>query len=420
MKKYKIIWIVCALFFQFQSLAIAQDSLSLEVMKLSTYNFDIVNGQLKGDGAVLLEEAIAKAHITMLGSSLNSKLDLEFTNALFSIANSNEYNNMVLEIGGISGQRMNQLIQKPDIVKELTHLNKQYVWQRNGSIMTPIPDLSYKGSAELIKKVAENDWSLFVAGIESWASYKMLVDELFINLPKSEQKESEEMYRKTLALLEDSYQEVVAINIENLAQFMTTIQNSAAFISFLERMEAYEGNKELVYHFRKSIDYWTYYAEGNPFAKNEISIRESSIRLAKLLKTNKIDFEKDKFFIKMALIHLSKGISPNGFYGVGSMLTEMTKFHGNNASLSIGIIPRYYEREGTIIEYSESDLFFLGLFKEIIPLGKKEAWVLLDLRSFNEKYIYSKTTVSDRLRRIIASYDFIVIPKTDQKAVVNY
>ncbi|MDB4292995.1 hypothetical protein N9954_06255 [Maribacter sp.] len=420
MKKNKIVLATCALFFQFQSLAIAQDSLTIEVMKSSAYNFDIVNGQLNGEGAVLLEEAIANAHITMLGNSLNSKLDVDFTNALFSILNSNDYTKMVLEIGGISGPILNKLIQKPEIIKELTHLNKKYSWQRNDNTMTPIPNLSYKGSAELIKKVAENDWSLFAAGIESWASYKMLVDELFINLPKNEQKDGAEIYKKTLTLLDDSYQEVAAINIENLARFMATIQNSETFISFLDRMEAYEGNKELIYHFRKSLDYWEYYAEGNAFAKNEISIKESSIRLSKSLRANNIDFEKDKFFIKMTIPHLSKGIAPNGFYGVGSMMAEMTKFHGNNASLSIGVIPRYYERDGVLEDYLESDLYFLGLFKEIIPLGEKEDWVLLDLRSFNEKFIYSRTTVSRTLRMVIERYDFIVIPKTDRKAVINH
>ena len=421
MKKNILLLAAYTLFFQFQSLVIAQDSLTVEVLKASTYNFDIVNGQLHGEGATLLENAVANAHMTMIGNSLNSKLDIDFTNALFSMLNSNDYNKMVLEIGGISGHSINKLIQKPEIVKELTNLNKKYVWQRNDNIMTPIPNLSYKGSAELIQGIAKNDWSLFAVGIESWASYKMLVDELFINLPKDKQKDCLKIYKKVLTLLDDSYQKVVAINIENLAKFMSTIQNSTTFISFLDRMEAHEGNKELIYHFKKSLDYWKYYAEGDSFAKNEISIGESSIRLAKSLKGKDIDFEKDKFFIKMGITHLSKGIAPNGFYGVGSMMSEMTKFHGDNGSLSIGIIPRYYERDGVIKDHLvESDLYFMGLFKELIPLGKKEEWILLDLRSFTKKYIYGGAVVSERLRRVIRSYDFIVIPKTDSKPVVNY
>lgn len=420
MMKNRILLAVCALFFQFQTLVIAQDSLTVEVMKSSAYNFDIVKGQLSGEGAAVLEGAIANAHVTMIGNTHNSKLDVDFTNALFSILNLHDYNKMVLEIGGISGPIINKLIQKPEIVKELTNLNKKYLWQRNDDMMTPITNLSYKGSAELIKKVAENDWSLFAAGIESWASYKMLVDELFINLPKNEQKDYVEIHKKTLTVLEESYQEVAAINIENLVRFMAALKNSETFISFLDLMEDYEGNKELIYHFRKSIDYWGYYAEGNAFAKNEISIKESSIRLAKSLKANNIDFEKDKFFIKMSIPHLSKGIAPNGFYGVGSMMAEMTKFYGNNTSLSIGVIPRYYKRDGAIEDYLESDLYFLGLFKEIIPLGEKENWVLLDLRSFNEKYIYSRTNVSRAIRLVIERYDFIVIPKTDRKPIVNY
>ena len=420
MMKNRILLVTCALFFQFQTLVIAQDSLSLEVMKSSAYNFDIVNGQLSGEGAAVLNEAIANAHVTMIGNTHNSQLDIDFTNALFSILNSNDYNKMVLEIGGISGPIINKLIQKPEIVKELTNLNKKYFWQRNDNVMTPITNLSYKGSAKLIKKVAENDWSFFAAGIESWASYKMLVDELFINLPKNEQKDYVEIHKKTMTFLDDSYKEVSAINIENLVRFMAALKTSETFISFFDQMDEYEGNKELIYHFRKSIDYWGYYAEGNAFAKNEISIKESSIRLAKSLKANNIDFEKDKFFIKMSIPHLSKGIAPNGFYGVGSMMAEITKFHSNNTSLSIGVIPRYYERDGVIEDYLESDLYFLGLFKEIIPLGKKEDWVLLDLRSFNEKYIYSRTNVSRALRLVIERYDFIVIPKTDRKPVVNY
>ncbi len=420
MIKKSIVWATCALFFQFQSQVIGQDSLTVEVMKSSAYLFNIENGQFNGAGAAMLETAIANAHVTMVGNSLNSKLDLDFANALFSVLNSNKYNKMILEIGGISGPIINKLIQKPEIVKELNQLNKQYGWQRNGSKMTPIPNLSYKGSAELIKNAAENKWSLFAVGIESWASYKMLVDELFVRLPKKEQKASLELYKNVLTFLEDSYQAVAAINLENLALFMATLQNSKLFISFLDRMEAYAGNQELIYHFRKSLDYWGYYAEGNAYAKNNISIRESSVRLAKSLKATSIDFEKDKFFIKMGITHLSKGIAPNGFYGVGSMMTEMAKYHGNHSSLSIGVIPRYYEIDGTLKDHLvESDLYFMGLFKEIIPLGKKEEWLLLDLRSFNEKHIYGGSIVSERLRRLISAYDLIVIPKTDRKAIIN-
>ncbi|KAG1647363.1 hypothetical protein GQR58_030660 [Nymphon striatum] len=137
MMKNRILLVTCALFFQFQTLVIAQDSLSLEVMKSSAYNFDIVNGQLSGEGAAVLDEAIANAHVTMIGNTHNSKLDIDFTNALFSILNSNDYNKMVLEIGGISGPIINKLIQKPEIVKELTNLNKKYLWQRNDNMMTP-------------------------------------------------------------------------------------------------------------------------------------------------------------------------------------------------------------------------------------------------------------------------------------------
>ena len=43
------------------SVAIAQDSLSLETLQSMTYNFSIEEGQLVGEGADFLKKEIAKA-----------------------------------------------------------------------------------------------------------------------------------------------------------------------------------------------------------------------------------------------------------------------------------------------------------------------------------------------------------------------
>lgn len=416
-----IIQIFSGLFFCFQLTALGQDSVTINDLKPYSYDFKLENENFKGAGAKILKEAISNSHITLVGNSRNSKLQNDFSNALLSVLDSNDYKKFVIEEGAISGKIINKLAKTPETVKQFADLNNKYSFQRLGSIIPPIHSLKSVEAAEFIQNAEKRDWTIFPIGLESWNSYKMVVDELYNNIPKNNQDGNiSALHKKTLVILDDGYQEMAELDNENCLIFMTALTTSETFISFLQAMEEFEANKELVYYFRKSLDYWTLFGKRDYAGKNKISIEESSERMAKLLQSDSFDFQSEKLFVNMSMVHLGKGIAANGYYGAGSMLNEMTGFYGNTC-LSIGMIPRFYKKDGKVEDYLESDVYFLQIFKELLmPLGKKENWVLIDLRSFTQDLIYGPFIVNSGLRNLIARYDMLIIPSTDRDATMNY
>lgn len=416
-----IIQIFSGLFFCFQLTVLGQDSVTIKDLKPYSYDFELENEYFTGAGAIVLKEAISKSHITLVGNSLNSKLQNDFSNALLSVLDSNDYKKFAIEEGAISGKIINKLAKSSELVQQFADLNNKYSFRRLGNNIPPIHSLKSVEAAEFIQNAEKRDWTIFPIGLESWNSYKMVVDELYNNIPKNNPDGNiSALHKKTLAILDDGYQEMAELDNENCLIFMTALTTSETFISFMQAMEAFEANKELVHYLRKSLDYWTLFGKRDYGGKNKISIEESSERMAKLLQSDNFDFQNEKLFVNMFMGHLGKGIAPNGYYGAGSMLNEMTGFYGNSC-LSIGLVPRFYEKDGKVEDYLESDVYFLQIFKELLmPLGKKENWVLIDLRTFTQDLIYGPFIVNSRLRNLIERYDMLIIPSTDRDATMNY
>lgn len=323
-----------------------------------------------------------------------------------------DYKKIVLEEGLFSGKLLSSIGQSTAPIKRTEELNHKYSFRKNEYIRTPIQILNSSEGLEFIQEVAEKDWTIFAVGLEDWASYGMLVDELYSNIPKANQYKLKKLYQETKEVLDLAYRDFGKLNNEGVLGFMNALYRTGTVNSYLAEMENFEVNKELIYHFKKSLEYWKAYGNKRFFEKNVLSIEEAKERLAFQLKRDGFDFSKDKVFVKMFIGHLAKGITGNGFYGVGSMLHEMAEYY-EKRSLTIGLIPRFYEKGEGTEDYVDSDLYYLQIFNEFIPMGKRDEWVLIDLRTFNEKFLYGPYHTSAEFRKVVARYDMLIIPKTD-------
>ena len=402
------------------SFILAQDSIKTENLKPYSYSFDIENGVLVGEGATILKNEIAKAHTVMLGDHSRSELEAEFSNALVRLLNQNEFKTMVWEIGESSCSVVNKNSENPtQVIQNFKTINQKYFFEKQGLVYTPIPDLKSVEAARLVEYIKKENWNLLAVGTETYGSFRLLCDELYNSIPKSAKIKYKKLYADTKMLLDQLFDNFKGQNYEEVLALTAGMKSSQTFNDFIDAMDAFEENKDMVNSFRFSLDYWHMYGNKQGFRKNVLRNARNKAQLKSGLAKVDFDFNKDKIFLKMWRGHLTKGTTRNGFYGVGNTLMELTEFHGNK-SLTIGVLWRYVDEEGVINDALENPENIPDHFKEFMALGQKENWTLIDLRSFNEVFYWGNYTLTLGMNSMIKRYDMILIPKIDRKVEINY
>ena len=397
-----------------------QDSITIQDLQKFTYTFSIEDGTFKGEGGELLKKAIAESHITMLGENVGSKLEHQFTNVLIDELDRQNYNKMVLDIGDGSGAVINKMSQKSTLTEQnIKKLNQQYLLEKKGRTFVPILDLKSVGGIKPIENANNRGWTFLSIGIEPWTSYKMLADELYSNLLPENKKTYQELYKETVAVIEAGYETIQAHNKEEVFKLISLFKASKPFNEFLEKMQICEGNQGTIEAIQQSIEYYWMYGNGKNYEKNAWHGQLGKVKLKEDLESINFDFKEDKLFVKMWQFYLSKGYAIRTEYGVGNLLMEMASYHGNK-SLSIGVLRRFYKDGSEVKDYLEADNGFTKRYGEFIQLGKKDDWVIVDLRPFVKEFYYGNYIQSDGLYKMFTRYDLLVIPKIDASAEFNF
>ena len=397
-----------------------RDSISLQDLKPFSYDFSIEDGLLKGAGAKILSEAVADVQVTMLGVNGRSKLEAELAQALLKELDQHAYKTIVLEAGRASGAVIRKLTKEPaKTLQKIKALNKKYAFDIKDLTIAPIPEVRTVEAGQLVQCAAERDWSILSIGTEYWTGYKMIADELYENLSATNKPVYQQSYQETIRLLDKLYKEINGQGNEDILRFTSAIKSSEVFDKFLQEMSICEANLSIIKAIQFSVDYWHLYGNREMYKKNKLNSRKNKERLAEEFKIINFDISQDKVFVQMWKNHMVKGTTPNGFYGVGNTLHEIAEMNGSS-SLNIGIVPRYSEENGEIIDALATGGYWINGYMELIPLGKKDEWVLIDIRPFNEKFHWGPYHLSPQLSKIITRFDMIIIPKLNKKATINY
>ena len=401
-------------------LALSQDSIRTEDLAKFSYDFDIEDGVFTGAGAEILMEAVTGAHILMLGNNSRNQMESELDLALAPLLNKYNYNTLVMEIGSASAQVANRLSTDPTkIIEEIKKLNQSYFFEADGLLFMPIPDLKYLGTGELLRYTKDQNWSFAGIGTESWTSYKMILAELYKNLTAQEQKVTSKEYQASILLLDILYSEMSGQSNSDLLKLCEGLKKSKAFNKFLDQARKNDDNLEILESLNFSIDYWWKYGKKEFYEKNNLNFKRNKVLLKKELVALNYNFEEDKLFLKMYRDHLAKGVTPNGFYGVGNMLMELADYNGRE-SLTIGVLGRFTEHENGITDILENDVYVPSAHQPFIRLGQKDVWTLVDLRPFNKVFYWGNYVQTVGMQNMMRRYDLIIIPKADRKAEVNH
>lgn len=410
--------IFCFLLLSAPVLLFGQDTILTKDIAPYSYSFTIKNGEMKGEGASVLNTAISEAHVVMLGNNSRSKQEADLDYSLFQELDRNEFKTIVLEIGTASGEVLNRQVRKPTAsVNNIKSLNQKYGWLKDGKLYAPIPELKNIAAGVLVEYASENDWLFLAMGTESWTSFKMLTDELNCNLSKSIQEHHKQLYQKSIDLIDSLYSTVSGQNYSDILNLTSALKSSKVYTDFLQAMSEYPKNKATVESIKTSIDYWWMYGNREFYKKNEWNSQHNKTQVKRALKSQDFDFNTDKLFVKMWRGHLSKAVTPNGFYGIGNMLSSLADFHGHK-SLCIAVFRRYYTTENKVTDMLESNS--QNRNKIFLSLGQQNEWTLIDLRPFNKNFYWGPYILDKAFMTMMRSYDMIIIPKTEEEAMINY
>lgn len=417
MNKYNILLVFIL---SFQQFVIGQDSISIEDLEKFTYSFSIQNGQFEGGGGDLLKKAISESHITMLAEDVGSTLEHQFTNALINELDLNTYKQMVLEVGGASGELINRMVNNDELnTQNIKELNQKYLLNKEGRTFIPILEFRSIEAMQSLENARNKGWSFLSVGVEPWTSYKMHADNLFANLLPDNQKTNQSLYEETIKFLDQEYEKIKAHNSDEVYSLISNIKANGIVDKFLKEMSICEGNLKPIKAIQQSIEYYWMYGNKEFYEKNVWSAKQDKLKLAKDLKERNFDFKKDKLFVKMWRNHLSKSMTISGAYGVGNMLLELASYHGNE-SLTIGMMRRFYKDGDDVADLFNATDGFNKRYKELVQLGKENEWVVIDLRPFVKEFYYGNYIQSDGIYKMFTRYDMLVIPKLDEAATNNY
>jgi len=417
-KMSNYLWVIIFLFAQFNLKA--KDTLSLEHLRPYTYNFKIDNSEIDGPGKQVLLEAIQASSIVMLGNHSRSKNEYDFSKSLVHLLGGLDFGESILGVGPASAEVIKFYLEKEDDpLKIFKLLNNKYKIPAGDRNYTSIPEFKSIEAGEYFRELLQNNMSFSSVGVDVWTSYKMILNENYIRYNDGMKDELKDLHESSMRLLDSLYLNIEQQDNDNLHDFTSTLNSSKVFGTYMEALSKYESLNSMLEALNFSIDYWTMYGEKKFFLKNKLSAQRNKRLLKEWTDANDINYASDKIFITMWRQLQAKGFTANGFYGIGNTLNELAEFNGNS-SLNISLLQRYFDDNGEIIDRSESLGHFSKVFKDFVPLGQKDIWTLIDLRSFNEDFHWGNYEYEKFFENVFRRYDMIIIPSIDSATKSNF
>lgn len=392
-----------------------QQTFSPDTVSVSTLQDHTVYFSLKGVQFIgadnLLREA-KDAQFVALGEIHNSRKLSEFTSALMYLLKPEGYEDLIVETGPYSAEKLQNLMNFDNAQKVVSEFYDNY--SSNLFQYYVIPFFIGKGDLEMLETVHKLDFDLTGIDQEFYFSGIFLAEEL-------KNRSDEPLSLKQLNLLKK-------IN----RKFTWWYRRSSVFSSFdlSCRIKNYDPFKDYIASFREpnstqqsiidalniSLDIYCLNESGNWSEGNQKRID--------YFKTNfdswyRESLESDssslpKAILKMGSYHSGRYQSPNGIYDIGNHVVELADSLGTK-SLHLRFLNRYFEGGRDVIEepnWSSSEKF--------ISLAKRDEWTLIDTRALRQRILDKKLTGSRFEVREILNYDYIIIMPEDVRASKHY
>jgi hypothetical protein len=393
-----------------------QDSLGFEQLQPLTYTFDVINSTLTGEGGTFLMNELSQAQFTMIGEYHGSKRISEFTEAVISILDIIGCKNMILEVGPVTAKILEETTE--NTVGKLRIINDRYmIKEKDGYVNLPVPFFNNIEDAMFLDKALKNKWKIMGIDQEFIYSYKMLIDRMYNNLDEKEKFNFQDMYRQ----VSDSITQYYNYDAEGIKDMAISMKSSQVVKDFTTKASTSQQNKELAEALYASNHIYWLNSDKQWFENNATRIKYMKSQLRKQLEENKFHVSNDRLLVKMGGYHLSKGFSPLALYEIGNTLHEIAEYYGNK-TLNITFSNRFYMEEGKVKDILDSDNTYHNSFKDLNRMGKKDEWVVIDLRPMVKGHFYYpvRYKYNEQIKDLVKRYDLLIIPKLEMDPTPNY
>jgi hypothetical protein len=400
----KVIYIL--LFSILSTTIFAQEKLKSTDISEFAYTFELINNNILGEGAKILDSVISKNQFLLLGEEHYSPEISEFTNAILPKLKHSNFNYFAIEVGQNSTKKMVAVIKEK---KTLFEFNTGFYSNYKD---IPIPFFDGKKDERFLKTAINENFEIWGIDQEFWSSHLFLIDEIY-NL--SDKKDLIKPYFDAAKqfIIEEFKKDQKNKNYP----MCTNLLESSILKSFFEKCKNEKQNKIIA----DLITSWEIYAFNETKKYSENNFTRMKYMKRKFGENYKIALKTDslpKVFVKMGSMHLARGKNWLRIYDLGNMIKELSYFNGTE-STSINCFARYsQDNDGTIYDYLDDEDG--KVYQPVLELAKKDKWVLIETKPILELVNKKKIELNSDLKILISGFDFILFTPIKTEVKINY
>ena len=394
------------LFLTLSTTVFTQEKLKSSDISEFAYTFELINNNLVGKGAKILESKISESQFLLLGEQHYSPEISEFTNAILPKLKHSNFKYFALEVGPNSAKKMVTVIKEK---KSLFEFNTDFYSNYKD---IPIPFFDGKKDELFLKTAINENFGIWGIDQEFLSSQLFLIDEIY---NQSSEKHLIKPYFDSAKqfVMEEFKKDKLNKNYP----MFTNLLESAIVKSFFEKCKNEQQNKIVT----DLITSWNIYAlnqikkySENNFTRMKYMKRKFGENYQVALKTDPLP----KVFVKMGSMHLARGKNWLGIYDLGNMIKELAYFNGTQ-STSINCFARYsQDTNGTVYDYLDEEDG--KAYQPILELAKKDKWVLIETKPILELAKKKKIKLNKNLKILISGFDFILFTPIKTEVKLNY
>lgn len=394
----------------------AQDTTFIKALRANASPFSIANGRLSGAGADALARIARENQFILVGEDHGIRELPEFVSALFAAARPAGYSHLGVEIGPITGRRLETMMRSPDAQKEIdTFLGKYTAFT--------LPFFFWKEEAQMLERVVKSVPGKrgVVWGLDQ--EFIMSPTYMFDRLAAIAPTASARNFANQLAAASTRGDQTMLRSGNPGTVWMVTSSDSdiVKLASVFAPKKGTEAD-EIIRELSVSRDIYRMFNSGTNYESNQ--------KRDDLMKHHFIDAYNDakahgettpKAIIKLGANHVFRGPSTTDSYEMGSFIPEFVEMTGGKSFGILVVVAKgtwnAYRPFGsdesdktqrydplTTSEYAVFDI------KSILESTGTSDWSFIDLRPIRAAAANARLKgLNPRARRLLASFDAVVV-----------
>ncbi|SFJ39115.1 hypothetical protein [Olleya namhaensis] len=384
----------------------AQEKLKSNDISKFSHTFDIVNGNIIGAGATVLEEKILESQFFLLGEEHYSPEISELTNVLLPKLKQSDFNYFAIEVGPNSTEKIVSVIKKEH---SLYKFNSDF-YSKYQDI--PIPFFDGKKDELFLKTALKENIEIWGIDQEFVSAHLFLIDEIYSLSNNKSLIQTE--YNSVKRFIKEEYKK--ELDVKGYQMFENLLE-STIIKTFFDKCPDVKQRKII----EDLIISWKIYAmrEVKNYSQNNLTRMEyMKQQFGSYYNTASKTDTLSKIFIKMGSMHLARGQNWLGIYDLGNLIKELSYLNGTK-STSINCFSRYWKDDkGQVFDFLDEKEG--KAYQPLLELAKKDKWVLIETKPILELIKKENIKLNKDLNILISGFDFILFSPTKSVVSLNY